>query len=95
MTDVPDVPDEIESDAVRSLLIGMADRLAGTATAFGCSVDELARLFQSIGETARGSVHTSGGAAADNCGYTQRSHYRTQGLVNDATASLRDLASRI
>lgn len=90
-----DVPEAIESDAVRSMLIGMADRLAGTATALGGSADELALLAQSIGETVRGSAHRSGGAAADNCGYAQRSHSRTQGLVNDATASLHELASRI
>lgn len=90
-----DMPDGVDPEAVRSMLTGMADRLGGTATALGGSVDDLKLLAQTIGETASGSTHRSGGAAADNCDYAQRSHSRTQGLVNDAVASLRDLVSRI
>jgi hypothetical protein len=50
---------------------------------------------QTIGKTVKGSSHRSGGAAADNCEFTQRGHARAQGLLNESASALRSLVSTV
>lgn len=90
-----DMADGVNPDDVKAALLGMADRVGGIATALGASGTDMALLSQTIGETVKGSRHRSGGAAADNCEFTQRGHARAQGLLNEAAGALRSLASTV